>query len=132
MYVSICIHIYVYTYMSILYVAIRDTRVVVVVVYAYVVRTRRETFYLRYKSRGYILIMMVQLLERGTRLNLYGVIRRGCAEYKNVEYTRLEKAYLDLSRVEPVLAHSNRNIPYWDVKIVQMLHFQFFHLSIEI
>lgn len=81
MYTHLCIH----TYMSILYVAIRDTRVVVVVVvYAYVVRTRRETFYLRYKSRGYILITMVQLLERGTRLNLCGVIRRGCAEYKTL------------------------------------------------
>lgn len=80
MYTHLCIH----TYMSILYVAIRGTRVVVVVVYAYVVRTRRETFYLRYKSRGYILITMVQLLERGTRLNLCGVIRRGCAEYKTL------------------------------------------------
>ena len=36
------------------------------------------------KSRGYILITMVQLLERGTRLNLCGVIRRGCAEYKTL------------------------------------------------
>lgn len=81
MYTHLCIH----TYISILYVAIRGTRVVVVVVvYAYVVRTRRETFYLRYKSRGYILITMVQLLERGTRLNLCGVIRRGCAEYKTL------------------------------------------------
>lgn len=62
MYTHLCIH----TYMSILYVAIRGTRC----------RRRRrrrlrlccsyptrETFYLRYKSRGYILITMVQLIR---------------------------------------------------------------------
>lgn len=75
--------------MSILYVAIRGTRVVVVVVvvvvYAYVVRTRRENFLSSIQIHADIYsLTMVQLLERGTRLNLCGVIRRGCAEYKTL------------------------------------------------